>query len=141
MNNDQNNGNSKILVADDEEYIVRVVAFKLRGAGYEVIEAVDGEDAWSKVRAGGIDLVLTDHQMPLMTGLELAGRIADEPSTSHIPVLMLTARGFRLDAEEIVASRIVELIAKPFSPRVLVDRVRATLDGRYGKDDLSGEAA
>ena len=63
MNNDQDNGNSTILVADDEEYIVRVVAFKLRGAGYEVIEAVDGEDAWSKIREGGIDLVLTDHQI------------------------------------------------------------------------------
>ena len=109
--------------------------------GYDVIEAVDGEDAWSKVRAGGIDLVLTDHQMPLMTGLELAGRIADEPNTRHIPVLMLTARGFRLDAEEIVASRIVELIAKPFSPRVLLDRVRATLDARTFGSDSIGEAA
>ena len=128
MNADSHNRKRRILVADDEEYIVRVVSFKLESAGYEVVEAIDGADAWSKVRAGGIDLVLTDHQMPLMTGLELAGRIAADPSTRHIPVIMLTARGFRLDAEEIVASRIVELIAKPFSPRGLLDRIRETLE-------------
>ena len=128
MNADSENRQRRILVADDEEYIVRVVSFKLESAGYEVVEAIDGADAWSKVRAGDIDLVLTDHQMPLMTGLELAGRIAADPATRHIPVIMLTARGFRLEAEEIVASRIVELIAKPFSPRGLLDRIRETLD-------------
>ena len=128
MNADSHNRKRRILVADDEEYIVRVVSFKLESAGYEVVEAIDGADAWSKVRAGDIDLVLTDHQMPLMTGLELAGRIAADPSTRDIPVIMLTARGFRLDAEEIVASRIVELIAKPFSPRGLLDRIRETLE-------------
>ena len=128
MNADPENRRRRILVADDEEYIVRVVSFKLESAGYEVVEAIDGADAWSKVRAGGIDLVLTDHQMPLMTGLELAGRINADPATRHIPVIMLTARGFRLDAEEIVASRIVELIAKPFSPRGLLDRIRETLE-------------
>ena len=128
MNADSHNRKRRILVADDEEYIVRVVSFKLESAGYEVVEAIDGADAWSKVRAGGIDLVLTDHQMPLMTGLELAGRINADPATRHIPVIMLTARGFRLDAEEIVASRIVELIAKPFSPRGLLDRIRETLE-------------
>ena len=128
MNADFENRQRRILVADDEEYIVRVVSFKLESAGYEVVEAIDGADAWSKVRAGDIDLVLTDHQMPLMTGLELAGRIAADPATRHIPVIMLTARGFRLDAEEIVASRIVELIAKPFSPRGLLDRIRETLE-------------
>ena len=128
MNADSENRQRRILVADDEEYIVRVVSFKLESSGYEVVEAIDGADAWSKVRAGDIDLVLTDHQMPLMTGLELAGRIAADPATRHIPVIMLTARGFRLDAEEIVASRIVELIAKPFSPRGLLDRIRETLE-------------
>ncbi|MAD19325.1 MAG: hypothetical protein CMJ52_03775 [Planctomycetaceae bacterium] len=128
MTKDHENRPRRILVADDEEYIVRVVSFKLESAGYEVVEAIDGADAWSKVLTGDIDLVLTDHQMPLMTGLELAGRIADDPSTRHIPVIMLTARGFRLDAEEIVASRIVELIAKPFSPRGLLDRIRETID-------------
>ena len=128
MNADFENRQRRILVAVDEEYIVRGVSFKLESAGYEVVEAIDGADAWSKVRAGDIDLVLTDHQMPLMTGLELAGRIAADPSTRHIPVIMLTARGFRLDAEEIVASRIVDLIAKPFSPRGLLDRIRETLE-------------
>jgi len=141
MNADSENRQRRILVADDEEYIVRVVSFKLESAGYEVVEAIDGADAWSKVRAGDIDLVLTDHQMPLMTGLELAGRIAADPATRHIPVIMLTARGFRLDAEEIVASRIVELIAKPFSPRGLLDRIRETLDSTERGGERGGERA
>jgi len=141
MNADSENRQRRILVADDEEYIVRVVSFKLESAGYEVVEAIDGADAWSKVRAGDIDLVLTDHQMPLMTGLELAGRIAADPATRHIPVIMLTARGFRLDAEEIVASRIVELIAKPFSPRGLLDRIRETLDSTKRGGERGGERA
>lgn len=118
-----------VLVADDEAHIVRVVSFKLRAAGFEVIEAADGEEAWSRLREGGVDLVLTDQQMPLLDGLALARRIAADPDLSGMPVVMLTARGFRLSPEEFAGSGIVELLAKPFSPRVLVERLRVHLGG------------
>ena len=118
-----------VLVADDEAHIVRVVSFKLRAAGFDVIEAEDGEEAWSRLREGGIDLVLTDQQMPLLDGLGLARRIAADPGLSGTPVLMLTARGFRLSAEEFAGSGIVEVLAKPFSPRMLVERILDRLDG------------
>jgi two-component system chemotaxis response regulator CheY len=116
-----------ILVVDDEAHIVRVVAFKLRAAGFEVIEAFDGEEAWSRLREHKVDLVLTDQQMPVLDGIGLARRINADAELSGTPVLMLTARGFRLDPEEFAGSGIVEMIDKPFSPRVLVDRVRAGL--------------
>jgi DNA-binding response OmpR family regulator len=116
-----------ILVVDDEAHIVRVVAFKLRAAGFEVIEAFDGEEAWSRLREHKVDLVLTDQQMPVLDGIGLARRINADAELSGTPVLMLTARGFRLDPEEFAGSGIAEMIDKPFSPRVLVDRVRAGL--------------
>ncbi len=117
-----------ILVVDDEAHIVRVVGFKLRAAGFEVIEAFDGEEAWSHLRSGGIDLVLTDQQMPVLDGIGLARRIAADERLADVPVVMLTARGFRLDPAEFAGSGIVEMLDKPFSPRVLLERVRAHLD-------------
>lgn len=116
-----------VLVADDEAHIVRVVSFKLRAAGFEVVEAEDGEEAWTRLREGGVDLVLTDQQMPLLDGLGLSRRIAADPELSGTPVLMLTARGFQLSPEEFAGSGIAEMLAKPFSPRVLVERILARL--------------
>ena len=90
-----------VLVVDDEDHILRVVSYKLRGAGYTVLEANDGEEAWEILRGQSVDLVLTDQQMPFMTGLELVETMRTRPETADVPVLMLTARGFRLDAEEL----------------------------------------
>ncbi len=117
-----------ILVVDDEAHIVRVVGFKLRAAGFEVIEAFDGEEAWSHLLDGNVDLVLTDQQMPVLDGIGLARRIAADDRFAGVPVVMLTARGFRLDPEEFTGTGIAEMLDKPFSPRVLLERVRANLD-------------
>lgn len=119
-----------MLIADDEAYIVRVVSFKLRSAGFEVIEAGDGEEAWSRLLDGDVDLVLTDQQMPLLDGLGLARRITADPRFAGTPIVMLTARGFRLSPEEFAGSGIVEMLAKPFSPRVLVERLLVHLENR-----------
>jgi DNA-binding response OmpR family regulator len=72
--------------------------------------------------------VLTDQQMPVLDGIGLARRIAGDQRLAGVPVVMLTARGFRLDPEEFAGSGIVEMLDKPFSPRVLLERVRANLD-------------
>ena len=117
-----------ILVADDEPHIVRVVSFKLKLAGFEVISAGNGQEAWEILSDRSIDLVLTDHQMPYLTGLDLAKRMAEHPRTASIPVLMLTARGFRLTPVELQGAGIVEILDKPFSPRMLLDAVRRALD-------------
>ncbi len=112
-----------ILVADDEPHIVRVVSFKLKLAGFDVVSATNGQEAWDILRENRVDLVLTDHQMPFMTGLELAKRMGGDPRTASIPVLMLTARGFRLTPVELQGAGIVEMLDKPFSPRILLDAV------------------
>lgn len=126
-----------ILVVDDEAHIVRVVAFKLRSAGFEVIEAFDGEEAWDRLHETHVDLVLTDRQMPILDGIELARRIASDPRTIDLPVIMLTARGFKLTPSELTDAGIVEMIDKPFSPRGLVERIQVALATR----DIGREAA
>ena len=129
-----------VLVVDDEDHILRVVSYKLRGAGYTVLEANDGEEAWEILRGQPVDLVLTDQQMPFMTGLELVETMRTKPETADVPVLMLTARGFRLDAEELQRADVIAMIAKPFSPRLLLSQVRAAI-GPVSEEHEECEAA
>ena len=122
-----------ILVVDDEDHILRVVSFKLRGAGYEVLEAGDGEEAWEILRNRSVDLVITDQQMPYMTGLELVEHMRTLAHTAEVPVFMLSARGFRLESEELERADVLALIAKPFSPRMLLSQVRAVIGPAAGE--------
>ena len=110
----------KIVVADDEIHILRVLQLKLEGVGFEVITAHDGLQAWQIIGRYSPDLVVTDLQMPGMTGLEVAGLMAESTKFKAIPVVMLTARGFYLDQDELARTNIVTVVSKPFSPRNLV---------------------
>lgn len=122
-----NAGAAKILVVDDEAHIVQVVSLKLRNAGYEVKSAVDGEEAFELARRDLPDLVITDFQMPYMTGLDLCRSLAEHEPTSRIPVLMLTARGYALEDEDLAIGNIRNVIAKPFSPRAVLAEVEKIL--------------
>jgi len=117
----------KILVVDDEAHIVQVVSLKLRNAGYEVMTAVDGEEAFEMARRSPPDIVITDFQMPYMSGLDLCRSLAEHEPTKHIPVLMLTARGYALDEADLAIGNIRNVIAKPFSPRAVLAQVEAIL--------------
>ena len=75
-----------ILVVDDEAHILQVLSIKLRNAGYEVLTAVDGEEAFEMASKEPPDLVITDFQMPYMTGLELCKALREQESTASIPV-------------------------------------------------------
>ena len=121
---------AKILVVDDEAHIVQVVSLKLRNAGYEVITAVDGEEAFEIARTAMPNLVITDFQMPYMTGLELCRALAEHGPTRDIPVLMLTARGYALDPGDLALGNIRNVIAKPFSPRAVLAQVEEILSER-----------
>jgi len=117
----------KVLVADDESHIVHVVSMKLSNAGYEVLAAADGEEAMELCAVEKPDLVITDYQMPVMTGLELCRRLSSSPQTRHIPTIMLTARGFDIEPDQMAEAGISTVLAKPFSPRELLSKVNELL--------------
>jgi CheY-like chemotaxis protein len=117
----------KILVVDDEKHIVHVVTLKLRNAGYEVISAGDGEEGLEVATTEHPDLIVTDYQMPYMTGLEMSRALRADVRTANIPILMLTARGFSLSDEDLAAVNIKTSMSKPFSPRELIDSIERTL--------------
>jgi two-component system alkaline phosphatase synthesis response regulator PhoP len=124
-------------VVDDEAHIVQVLSFKLRNAGYEVLTAVDGEEGLEKATEHRPDLIITDFQMPYMTGLELCRALAEQETTRSIPVLMLTARGYALDEEDLELGNIRDVLSKPFSPRTILSQVDELLRGRGGADGTS----
>jgi len=117
---------ARILVADDEPYITTVVARKLENVGFEVIVANDGQEAYERAVAEMPDLLITDLQMPVMNGLELCARLAAELPVP-IPAILLTAKGFELDADEVGRLPIRRVLTKPFSPRDLVEKVKEAL--------------
>ncbi len=116
-----------ILVADDEAHILHIVSMKLRNAGFEVLTAVDGEEALDLCRAEHPDLLITDYQMPYLSGLELCMELREDESTRDIPALMLTARGFDIESEEMNSAGIQAVLAKPFSPREVLGKVNELL--------------
>jgi len=128
VNQQEKNQRKKILIADDEAHILHVVTMKLSNAGYEVITAMDGEEALELCRSKKPDLLITDYQMPYLTGLELCKRLRQDERTARIPVLMLTARGFDIESHEMSEAGINDVISKPFSPREILRKVENLLE-------------
>jgi DNA-binding response OmpR family regulator len=111
----------KVLLCDDEIHILRAAELKVARSGYEVRIARDGEEAWKMIQDDLPDVLVTDVQMPRVDGFELSRRIRANPATKDLPILMLTAKGFELEQQEMMEKwGIVDIIAKPFSPRELV---------------------
>ena len=113
-----------ILVVDDETHILHVVSLKLQKSGYEIITAEDGEEGLEVALENEPDLVITDYQMPFMSGLELCIALKQHDSTCSTPALMLTARGFSLSAEQLDQTNIANVLSKPFSPREVLAQVQ-----------------
>ena len=107
----------KILIVDDEEHILQVLSLKLRNCGYDIATAVDGEDALHQAKSNIPDLIISDVQMPYMNGIELCNALFENKTTTHIPVVVITARGHTLAANETDIANVQEVISKPFSPR------------------------
>ena len=118
-----------ILVVDDEPHIAHVVAIKLRHGGFEVLIAGDGEEGLELARKHRPDVIVTDLQMPGLSGLELSERLFQDPATRGVPVLMVTARGHLLSPEELAGTNVKGLMCKPFGPRVLLENVLRLLGG------------
>jgi len=113
-----------VLVVDDEANIRELVNVYLTAAGYTVECAADGMEALTKVRSGGVDLVVLDIMLPGMDGAAVCAAIREE---SRIPIVMLTARDSELDKVALLEAGADDYVVKPFSPPELVARVRAVL--------------
>ncbi len=114
-----------ILVVDDEEDILELVRFHLAREGYTVLSAETGEQAWRMAREQHIDLALVDLMLPGIDGLELTRRFKNDAKTSNVPVVMLTAKGEEVDIVTGLELGADDYVTKPFSPRVLLARLRA----------------
>jgi CheY-like chemotaxis protein len=112
-----------ILIADDESHILNVVSLKLRNAGYDVVTASDGGEALLKALELQPALLITDFHMPVLDGLEVCRRLKQHRDGDAIPAIMLTARSNELSDEEMRSSGIVQVVSKPFSPRLLLAAV------------------
>lgn len=113
----------RVLVADDETHIVQVLALKFRNAGLEVLEASDGEEALNIARDAELDVIVTDVQMPFMTGIELAEALMRDSDLKDVPVLVLTARGWSMDERLRGLPNVRAVLNKPFSPREVLGEV------------------
>ena len=116
---------SKILIVEDEPDIVELLAYNLHQAGFETTTASNGEDALRHVNIHPLDLILLDLLLPGVDGLEVCRMLKDNPETAHIPVIMLTAKGERIDRIVGLELGADDYIPKPFSPREVVLRIRA----------------
>ncbi len=127
--------NAKILVADDEQNIVRLLRLYLRNEGFEVVAAADGRQALERFGQEAPDLVLLDLMMPQLSGLEVCTEIRKR---SDVPVIMLTARSDDVDKIVGLEMGADDYVTKPFNPREVVARVKAALRRRTW-DRAAGE--
>jgi DNA-binding response OmpR family regulator len=116
-----------IVVADDEEDILELVSIGLERAGYVIHRARDGEEALALAREHRPNVAILDVAMPKLDGFELTRRLRNDPETSEIKIVLLTARVQEADVDEGLAAGAHDYIKKPFSPQELQDRVDALL--------------
>lgn len=120
----------RVLVVDDEEDILELVRYNLAKEGYRVQCVATGEEALAAARQGVPDLVVLDLMLPGVDGLEVCRILRRDPKTSHVPILMLTAKGEEADVVAGLELGADDYVTKPFSPRVLAARVKAVLRRR-----------
>jgi two-component system phosphate regulon response regulator PhoB len=128
---------ARVLIVEDDRPLADVLAYNLKQAGYEVLTAYDGQDGLTQAQIKSPDMVILDIMLPILDGLDVCRRLRSDPTTRDILVMMLTAKsdetdeliGFTLGADDYVT--------KPFSVKVLLERIKA-LQRRRG-DELSDE--
>ena len=121
-----------VLVVDDEVHIRNVLALKLKQAGYDVLMAKNGAEGLEIAQAQRPSIIVTDCQMPRMTGLELIKHLAADPATSNIPIIMLTSREFEIGPAETAGTAVQRVVGKPFSPKSIIAAIAQILPTRAG---------
>jgi len=128
----------KILVVDDEEDILELVRHNLAREGYQVVCAATGEKAVDKAQKEKPDLIVLDLLLPGIDGLQVARNLKNDVGTRHIPIIMLTAKGEEADVVTGLELGADDYITKPFSPRVLLARIRAVFRRHDKKNEDDG---
>ncbi len=129
----------RILVVEDEEDILELVRYNLSREGYQVEGVNSGEAALKKIKSDSYDLVVLDLMLPGIDGLEVAKVLKKDAKTNHIPIIMLTAKGEEADIVTGLELGADDYITKPFSPRILIARIRTVL--RRQSTDLPDDSA
>lgn len=123
-----------ILIVDDEEDVLELVRFNLDKNGYKVQTATTGEEAFTKARAKLPNLIILDLMLPGIDGLEVCKKLKSDTKTQNIPIIMLTAKGEETDIVTGLELGADDYVTKPFSPKVLVARVRRILHRTKASD-------
>ncbi len=131
----------RILIVDDEPSIRDLVAFALRKADMQPVQAADAAEALAVLADMPPDLMLLDWMLPGVSGLELARRLRRERGTATVPIIMLTARGEEIDRVNGFEAGVDDYVVKPFSTRELIGRIRAVLRRSQGDDGSSSLVA
>jgi two-component system chemotaxis response regulator CheY len=116
-----------VLSVDDSSSIRQMVSFTLKSAGYEVVEAADGQEGLDKAKAKTVDLVLTDQNMPKMDGLTLIKTLRGMPAYSKVPILMLTTESSDAMKAQGKAAGATGWLVKPFDPQKLIEVVKKVI--------------
>jgi len=116
-----------ILAVDDSPSMRKMVSFTLTGAGYEVVEAVDGIDAYEKAQAQLFDLVLTDQNMPRLDGLGLTRKLREHPQFKTVPILVLTTESSDLMKQAGRSAGATGWLVKPFDPARLLEVIKKVI--------------
>lgn len=116
-----------ILAVDDSASMRKMVSFTLTGAGYHVVEAVDGQDAWEKAQTHTIDLVLTDQNMPNLDGLGLTRKLREQARFKTVPILILTTESSDQMKQLGRAAGATGWLVKPFDPGRLLEVIQKVI--------------
>jgi two-component system alkaline phosphatase synthesis response regulator PhoP len=116
-----------ILLCDDEVHILRAAEFKLAAAGHRVRCARTGREGWERIQEKRPDIVVTDLQMPEMTGYDLIREVRNHPSLAQLPIILLTAKALEIAEGEETRFGLVKILTKPFSPKALLNLIETTL--------------
>jgi DNA-binding response OmpR family regulator len=118
---------SRILIVEDDRDIAELVQYNLAADGLDVTLVSDGRPALNELQKGGFDLLVLDLMLPTISGLEVCKAVRANPSTGELPILIMTARGEEEIRRLVLSLGANDYLAKPFSPRELVARVRTLL--------------
>jgi DNA-binding response OmpR family regulator len=117
----------KVLIADDDPVMVKLMEFTLRRAGFASLVCREGLSVVERVRADQPDLLILDVMLPGRTGLELLRDLKSDPATANLPVVIVTSQGKNSTQDELLGAGALNVFTKPFSPTILIARLRQLL--------------